>query len=427
MARPLRVEWIARVLGVLEGLRCGDDAAVVLVDSAGRRIRLQRDDQGAATLTNLVTGADLPYAAGHLSLDGRFDWFASVGLTSREAVDLIVVDSGAFTGGDESDIAHEPDAVLAAVRAAEDWSVAVGTVADTWRAFGRRPRLDKKAQDQALVRPAEVPPDLETQAKTCRAAAERRDELVARLQAGGADAEDLRRELDGDVEPAYVDALAELAAVCRPFGVIIDTARIGTVGIEAAGIETLGAQVVAEVRSQAAEAGRARLQLALEEAEAACQAAQQRVESCLAKAGFPSGRTGALAGPAPPGDHRAGLERRIAALEASLRAGCLPRCTAVKKVLLGRAAQAHRAGRAREPFPLLVNDAFAAYPAADKTTLLDTLARLGEKTQIVYLTDDPATLTWASSRVDAGELTLCRAHPVEPGAEIALLPGLRDS
>jgi hypothetical protein len=490
---PARAEWIARVLGVLEGLRCGDGAGVVLVDNAGRPIRLQRDDQGAATLTNLATGADLPYAAGHLSLDGRFDWFASVGLTSRKAIGLMMVDAAAFTGGDEFDIAdveaqlhdareqragvdsrrqasiagehhreelrrriadldeqirrgaREPDAMLAAVRAAEEWSVAAGTVADTWGAFGRRPRLDREVQARALARPAEVPPDLETRAKTCRTAAERRDDLVARLRAGDAGAEEaLRRELVDEVEPAYVDALAELAAACGPFGVVIDAARIGTAGIEASGIETLGTQVVAEVRAQAAEAGLARLQQALEDAESECHAAQQRVEACLAKAGFPSRGTGDLAArveaakargalmeeqarlhqdlrlaeqdlaeATPPADEHAGLERRIAALEESLRTGCLPPCAEVKKVLLGRATQARRAGRAREPFPLLVNDVLAAFPASDKTALLDGLVRLGEKTQIVYLTDDSATLTWASGRVGTGDLALWPSGPPE--------------
>jgi hypothetical protein len=494
---PERAGWIARVLGILEGMRCGDGASVVLADNAGRPVRLQRDDQGAATLTNLATGEDLPYAAGHLSLDGRFDWFASVGLTSRKATKLMVVDAAAFPGGDESDIADveaqlhdareqlarvhslrqansagghhleelrrrsaelseqlgrgasEPDAVLAAVRAADEWSVAAGTVADTWRAFGRRPRLGREAQARALARPAEVPPDLETRAKTCRALAERRDDLVARLQTGAAGTDGiLRRELVDEVEPAYVDALAELAAAGRPFGVILDAARIGMVGIDAAGIDTLGTQVIAEVRSQAAEAGLARLQQALEEAESECQAAQQRVESCLARAGFPSGGTGDIAArvdaakargalieeqtrlhhelqraeqdvaaAAPATDHRADLGRRIAALEETLHTGCLPRCSDVKKALVGRASQARRAGRAREPFPLLVDDAFAAFPASDKTVLLDALARLGEKTQIVYLTEDPATLRWASGRVETGELALW--SPADP-AELSL-------
>ena len=486
-----RAEWIARVLGVLEGLRCGDGSTVVMVDGNGRPIRLERDDQGAATLTNLTTGTDLPYAAGHLSLDGRFDWFASVGLTARKATDLMVVDASAFAGGDPSDITaveaelssargqlarfeqrrrtasaggrnleelrrriaevdeqirpgvSEPEAVLGAVRAAEEWSVAAGTVADTWRAFGRAPRLDRDTQARALTRPAEVPPDLETQAKACRAAAERRDELIVRLQAANAaDEEGLRRELVDEVEPAYVDALAELAATCRPFGVIIDAARIGWAGIEAAGIEMLGAEVVAEVRAQAAEAELARLQQALEEAESQCHEAQQRVEASLIKAGFPSGGVGDLAArvetaktrgalmeertrmhqellrteqdladAAPPIDEQAGIERRIATLEASLLAGCLPPCAEVKKRLLGRASQARRAGRAREPFPLLVNDALAPFPAGDKTALLEALARLGEKTQIVYVTDDPAALDWASGRVGTGEIALWSGRP----------------
>ena len=45
-----RAAWVARVLGVLEGMRPGDGASLVFVDGGGRRIRLERDDQNAATL-----------------------------------------------------------------------------------------------------------------------------------------------------------------------------------------------------------------------------------------------------------------------------------------------------------------------------------------------------------------------------------------
>src|SRR5882757_2248526 len=111
-----RAAWIARVLGVLEGVRPGDGASVVFEDRTGRRIRLARDDQGGAMLTDLATGAELPYAAGHLPLDGRFDWFASAGLRSRTATDLMVVDAAAFTGDEPPDLGVA-DAELTEARA----------------------------------------------------------------------------------------------------------------------------------------------------------------------------------------------------------------------------------------------------------------------------------------------------------------------
>jgi hypothetical protein len=578
--------WIARVLGVLEGLRCGDGASVVTVDRAGRPVRLERDDQGAATLTDLATGAELPYAAGHLSLDGRFDWFASVGLSSKKARDLMVVDGAAFTGDNAFDVAadeaelnearerlaqvegqrraaitsegqiedllrriadldeqlrqeaqaqvlrrqadateaiqrleselaaaqgvvpperDDAEAVLAAVQAVEEWRRAAGIVADTWRAFGRRPRMDREAQDRALGLPAEIPTDLETLVAKCRAQAELRDELVARLYEADADTEEvLRRELVEDVEPAYVDALAGLAGACRPFGVIIDAARIEAAGIDAAGAEAIGTQAVAEVTAQAAEATQARLQQALEDAESECQAAQERVELGLAGAGVRSGGTNDLAARvdmlmaragdamallaptitrplteveadlararaelaacSPPdwdeaepdvdhltvdADHdsnalvaertrlleelecaerdlpdvdvlaeqHADLERRVASLEESVSAGCRPAFSDAEKILAGRAARARRVGRSREPFPLMVNDALAAFPADDKSALLDVLTRLGETTQIIYLTDDPDTLAWASGRDGTDEVTVSRPDAVSPVAE----------
>ena len=525
-----RSAWLERVLGVLEGTRAGDGTSLVSVDRAGRRIRLERDDQGAATLTDLATGAEVPYAAGHLPLDGRFDWFASVGLTSRKARALMVVDGAALTGDEEFDI-HEveaelnesrqrlarlegqrqgtitrrrhledlrrriadldeqirrsadaparrrqAEAVLAAVPAAEEWQRAGRTLADARRAFGRRSRLDRDSQARALARPTEVPTDLEPIVGACRAAAQRRDELVARLDAGPASeratpgpatiaaGDALRRELVEEVEPAYVDALAMLAAACRPYDVSIDAARIEAAGIEAAGIEALGTEAVAEVAARAVEAGHARLQQALDEAESECRAAQERLELHLAGAGLPAGGTDDLAtrvaiatarartvdDPTPESaedtsavvaersrllkdlqrterdlpdaaqlaDRQAALEGRIDSLEASVNAGRpVPAFSEAEPVLLGRVAQARRVGRSKEPFPLVVDDVLAALRASDKAALLDRLARLGETTQIVYLTEDPDTLAWASDRVGTGPVALWQPDGLAAVAE----------
>ncbi len=563
-----RAAWIARVLGVLEGIRSGDGASVVTVEGAGRRIRLERDDQGGARLTNLATGAELPYDAGHLSLDGRFDWFASVRLRSRTARELMVVDPAAFTGDEEFDVkeaeaklnkareqlarvegqrqaaiaagrhledlrrrlaqldeeirreAHdrvlrrkadateaigrleaelamargivpperaEAEAVLAAARTAEEWLRAARTVADARRAFGRRSRLDGDSQARALAQPTEVPTDLNALVRACRAAAERRDELVTQLDASevrtpSADSAAASRELVEEVEPAYVDALAALANVCRPFGISIDAARLEAAGIHAAGIEAVGTEAVAEVAARAAEARHARLQQALEEAESEWQAAQERIELHLAGAGLPAGGTDDLAArvkvamdrageatsllaipvitrspgeveadldraravlaepPTDPADdtgplvversrllrdlrraerglpdvaqladRHATLERRVASLEATFSAGGpLPTVAEAETVLRSRVAQAGRVGRRGGPLPLLVNDALATFVASDKWALLDVLADLGETTQIVYLTDDADTLSWAAGRVGTGKIALWR-------------------
>lgn len=326
-----RAAWVARLLGILEGVRSGDGASVVTVDRRGRRIRLERDDRGAARLTNLATGAELPYPAGHLSLDGRFDWFASVGLGSGPARDLILVESTPFGDGgwDEDDDAGGIDAELNAELNAE-----------------------LKAELEGLV-------------GACRAAAERRDALVDRLDDhDGGDGEATRRMLVEEVEPAYVDALAALADACRPFGVIINAARLEAAGIHAAGIESVGleaaAEVAAEMAARAEEANRAR-------------------------------RLGIVA--------------------------------AAEKILVERAARARRTGRAGERFPLVVNNALAAFGDGDKRLLLDALARLGEKTQIVYLTDDPDTLAWASPMAAAGRIVLWQSgEALTPAATAGLRP-----
>jgi uncharacterized protein YhaN len=86
----------------------------------------------------------------------------------------------------------------------------------------------------------------------------------------------------------------------------------------------------------------------------------------------------------------------------------LPAFSAAESVLLGRAARARRVGRYKEPLPLVVDDAFAAFGVSDKSPLLDLLAGLGDTTQIVYLTDDPDTLAWASEKAGTGQVGLWR-------------------
>jgi hypothetical protein len=504
-----RPAWMARLLGVLEGTRAGDSTSVIYLDRRGRRIGLDRDDQGSATLIELATGAEMPYSARHLSLDGRFDWFASNGLTSRAANDLIVVDSDVFTGNQKYDpqaieaklnearkrlaraeskvksaIARlgcrdelggriaaldeeisrdeaaqarqtaEAEVVGAAAGAADDWWRAMAAADDARRAFGSRSRLEQDLLAQALARPTAMPDNLESLAKACRAMAERRDELVDRLDFGAASevdelAAETRRELIEDVEPAFVDALAALAGACRPFDVTIDAARIEAAGIGAAGIDAMTSEVLTEIAGRA-EAFEARLQRALEDAEAECGATRERLEQHLAALGLPTGSTDDLAAGAeavaarakdagelsaddrrraiaerarltqalqrvernvpdvaPLAERRSALEREVAALEASLSAGRpLVSSQDAEMILLRRASEAGRNDRRREPLPLVVNDALAPFGTSDKRRLLDAVARVAETTQVVYLTDDPDTLSWASAQAPDGEITL---------------------
>ncbi len=497
-----RADWMARLFGVLEGTRAGDSTSVIYVDRRGRRIGLDRDDQGSATLIELATGAEVPYSASHLSLDGRFDWFASHGLTFRVASDLILVRSGAFTGNQKYDaramgakldearkrlvraegrlksattrlgrrdelrdriaaldeqIAEETeragggaeaDAVRAAATAADEWWRAVAAADDARRTFGSRPRLGADLLALALAQPTDMPEDLESLAKACRAMAERRDELVDRLE-GDASAEvDTWRELVEQVEPAFVDALAALAAACRPFDVTIDAARIEAAGIGAAGIEAMSSDVLAEVAARAAEAHDARLQRALEDAEAECRATRERLERHLAGLGFNIDGIGDLAAGAESVAARAGksdnpsvedtrraiaerrkleqalqrvernlpdvaeltdkhsdLEAEVAALEAMLNAGrSLVSAQEAEMILLRRATEAGRNDRRREPLPLVVDDALTDFGTSDKRRLLDAFARGADTTQVVYLTDDPATLSWARAQASNGEI-----------------------
>jgi hypothetical protein len=112
------------------------------------------------------------------------------------------------------------------------------------------------------------------------------------------------------------------------------------------------------------------------------------------------------------GDRREALARRVAILETSAGTGpLLVAAEEAEMVLLGRFAQTRRVGPEAEPIPLLVDDALAAFPRHDKWRLLDLLARLGEASQVVYLTDDEETLDWARSRAAKGGLSVLAPEP----------------
>jgi uncharacterized protein YhaN len=61
--------------------------------------------------------------------------------------------------------------------------------------------------------------------------------------------------------------------------------------------------------------------------------------------------------------------------------------------------------------PVILDDPFVRVPAERKWELMDLVARLGEKTQLVYLTDDAFVGAWARRRTATGSITLL--EPVE--------------
>jgi len=111
-------------------------------------------------------------------------------------------------------------------------------------------------------------------------------------------------------------------------------------------------------------------------------------------------------------DRREALSRRVMILETSAGTGPhLVTAEEAEMVLLGRFAQTRRVGPEAEPVPVLVDDALAAFPRHEKWRLLDLLARLGEASQVVYLTDDEETLEWARRRAVNGSLGLLAPEP----------------
>lgn len=114
-------------------------------------------------------------------------------------------------------------------------------------------------------------------------------------------------------------------------------------------------------------------------------------------------------------DRHAALERRVAVLEQSLGAGVEadgPDTGAVRQYLLARLTQANGAGPDGDPLPVVIDEALVRLQGDAKWELLDLLDRVGERTQLVYLTDDPYVGAWSRRRAAAGAITL-----LEPSRE----------
>ena len=279
-------------------------------------------------------------------------------------------------------------------------------------------------QGSSSARPADppvkvVPDELKSLAAAWRAAAERRDELVARLDAvrgtgadgdggapvgAGAEGEDvILRELVTEVEPAFVDALLAFADGCRPFGVVLDAARIEAAGVGGSGVAAVTLEVLAEVAARVPPADAD----AAEDDRLTTEAERSRLidELHRIERGLPD--------EAELARRHSTLERHVAALAASVDAGrWLPSARDAEAVLRRRVEKARRVGRGKEPLPLVVDDALAPCASRDQRPLLEALSGLAAATQIVYLTDDAEILDWASARAEAGEIGLWRSDGI---------------
>jgi hypothetical protein len=114
-------------------------------------------------------------------------------------------------------------------------------------------------------------------------------------------------------------------------------------------------------------------------------------------------------------DRHSAMERRVAALEAqhdpTHEQTTVSQLADVQQYLMAHLTKAGHAGPCDESVPVLLDEPFLRIGAERKWELLDMLRRLGEKTQLIYLTDDPFVGAWARRRASAGLITLL--EPVE--------------
>jgi hypothetical protein len=114
-------------------------------------------------------------------------------------------------------------------------------------------------------------------------------------------------------------------------------------------------------------------------------------------------------------DRHSAMERRVAALEAHVDGDrdetTISQLADVQQYLLAHLTKAAHAGPYDESVPVVLDEPFLRVASERKWELLDMLARLGEKTQLIYLTDDPFVSAWARRRATAGVITLL--EPVE--------------
>lgn len=130
----------------------------------------------------------------------------------------------------------------------------------------------------------------------------------------------------------------------------------------------------------------------------------------------------------PLADHRADLEARIAELPSAedVRAarrrvqiaarhlarlgGEEPPPERVRNVLLGRIA-ALRPHGTEAVLPLVLDDPLVGLDPGTRCDLLDVVARVAERAQVLVLTDDPVVTSWARHRAERGEVGLVELAP----------------
>ncbi|MEY2452199.1 MAG: hypothetical protein QOD92_1773 [Acidimicrobiaceae bacterium] len=109
-------------------------------------------------------------------------------------------------------------------------------------------------------------------------------------------------------------------------------------------------------------------------------------------------------------DRHSAMERRVASLEAQIdndHAGTtIAQVADVQQFLLAHLTRAGHCGPQDEAVPVVLDEPFLRIAADRKWELLDMLRRLGETTQLIYLTDDPYVGAWARRRASAGLITL---------------------
>jgi hypothetical protein len=109
-------------------------------------------------------------------------------------------------------------------------------------------------------------------------------------------------------------------------------------------------------------------------------------------------------------DRQSAMERRVAALATQRgekpQEATMSQIADVQHYLLSHLTRAAHVGPSDESVPVVLDEPFLRISAERRWELLDMLRRLGEKTQLVYLTDDPFVAAWARRRASAGLITL---------------------
>lgn len=143
-----RSRWVDRLLGVLLGTRPGDGTTAQFAEASGQRVRLERDHLGGARVVAVASGEERMQAGVELPLDGRFDWFASIGLDTDEACGIVRLDASAFRRDDDLDVWQLEDDLVQARqelgRAETEYQAAMAQVQRVAELYQRVAGLDAR-------------------------------------------------------------------------------------------------------------------------------------------------------------------------------------------------------------------------------------------------------------------------------------------